>query len=422
MRALTFFLLIFFCSCDNNPVHLNTSQQILVIDLVPKPVTRLKRLSEFAVNIEYIPLETTKYSLIGPFILKIVNRGTRIYLQNSGLEGEILCFEMNGRFLFKINNKGRGPEEYTAATDFDVSSENKTLAILSSSSHKLVRYGISDTGFTFQNSISLKDPAPYKLCMVPETGNLFLAIPPWRGNEPSLSLLINTDGDTIHYKPNCYKFTMARKTNYRASNEMIVYSIGTIACFKEEFSDTIFYIDAKNNLFKQWMIFETHGTLFTPEMRGNPELPFDHTSFISNIFETSRYVFYSYGSRETRKGDPPIVNVFLDKRTKKKYILDVEFIFETFVNNTIKTPVNKLKDDLNGGPDFTIRIDLWDRSCSGGKLFSFVDAITLKKYVNSEDFKNAEVIDPKKKYNLKRLADSLKETDNPVLVIVTPKE
>ncbi len=55
-------------------------------------------------------------------------------------------------------------------------------------------------------------------------------------------------------------------------------------------------------------------------------------------------------------------------------------------------------------------------------MFSFVDAITLKKYVASEDFKNAQVSDPKKKNELKKLADSLNETDNPVLIIVTPKE
>jgi hypothetical protein len=51
-----------------------------------------------------------------------------------------------------------------------------------------------------------------------------------------------------------------------------------------------------------------------------------------------------------------------------------------------------------------------------------MDAMTLKKYVISEDFENALVKDPKKKSELKKLADSLNETDNPVLIIVTPKE
>jgi hypothetical protein len=47
--------------------------------------------------------------------------------------------------------------------------------------------------------------------------------------------------------------------------------------------------------------------------------------------------------------------------------------------------------------------------------------LTLKKYVASEDFKNAQVKDLKRKDKLKELADRLKETDNPILIVVTPK-
>jgi len=168
------------------------------------------------------------------------------------------------------------------------------------------------------------------------------------------------------------------------------------------------------------MIFNSHGTLVTPEMRGNPEIPKDHTSFSGNIFETSRYVFYSYGTKETRNSDPPIVNVFFDKRTKEKYRLDVEFTLETLIDIPVKIPMNKLKDDLSSGPDFTMRMDLWDSYYSGGKIFSFVDVLTLKNYVASEDFKNTRVSDSKK-VELKKLAVSLEETDNPVLIVVTPK-
>ena len=38
---------------------------------------------------------------------------------------------MDGKFLFKIEKRGRGPEEYTYIVDFDVSSDNKILIILS---------------------------------------------------------------------------------------------------------------------------------------------------------------------------------------------------------------------------------------------------------------------------------------------------
>lgn len=99
------------------------------------------------------------------------------------MNGEILCFNTDGKFLYKLQNRGRGPEEYTFISDFDVSSDNKFLTILSGSSYKLLTYGISDTGFTFRRSITLKDPVPGKISIVPETDKAFLAIAPWTGSE-----------------------------------------------------------------------------------------------------------------------------------------------------------------------------------------------------------------------------------------------
>ncbi len=394
---LLIILIIILCSCDRKSTNENNStNSILKIDLLSEPGSSVKKLSEFAANVEYIPLQTMESSLIGGIRGKIVTKDKRIYIQS---REEILCFDMDGKFLFKLQNRGRGPEEYTSLNDFDVSSDNKILTILSSIMHKLLVYGISEKGFTFQRSVSLKDPAPWRVSIVPETDKAFLAIAPWTGTEPTLSLLVNTLGDTIHLKPNCYKYKMIRKTNFWALNEMLVYSIGNMVCFKEEFSDTVFCADSKGISFKPRMIFDLHGTNLTPEMRGSPEPPGNNLNFIANIFETSRYVFYYYIS------SGPTRNCFLfDKTTNTKYKMDIE---------------SELKDDLSGGPDFNI--DFLNSYCSGDKLFSFVEAITLKKYVAGEDFKNTQLSDPKKKEELKKLAESLNETDNPVLVVVTPK-
>jgi hypothetical protein len=138
-------------------------------------------------------------------------------------------------------------------------------------------------------------------------------------------------------------------------------------------------------------------------MRGDSETSGNQTNFVGNLFETSRYVFYWYGTIDNRK------RILFDKKTNTKYKLDTD--------SGLKS---ELKDDLSGGPDFNI--EFLNNYCSGGKLFSFVEAITLKKYVAGEDFKNAKVRDPERKNSIKRLADSLSETDNPVLVVVTPKD
>lgn len=417
MRIILFaFLLVIICSCSRKSAE-NKSDSIIKIDLLSEPVSTVEKLSEFADNIEYIPLQTVKGSLLSGNNAKIVKKDKRIYIENSILyNNEILCFTTEGKFLYKIDKGGRGPEEYTNIADFDVSSDNKFMIILSSLIHKLFVYDISDTGFIFRRSIALKDPAPYRVCLVPKTNNAFLAIPPWRGTEPTLSLLINTAGDTIYYKPNTYKYQMVGKMNFAANNEMLVYSVGETVCFKEEFSDTIFYIDSNVSSFKPRIILDSHGTLTTPAIRGGSEPVRNNITYIPNIFETSRYVFCYYGTMDNRD------KIIYDKKTKIKYNLTIEKEYKQA--NLNAQPYleysTKLEDDLSGGPDF--EIDFLGTFCTGGNLFSFVEAIELKKYADGPDFKNARVIDPKKKNELKKLADSLCETDNPVLIIVTPKE
>ncbi len=362
------FVMIIFCFCGRKSTNeKKDSNSVLIIDLLSEPESGIKKLSEFASNIEYIPLQTAENSLMGSVRHKIEYLDKRIYIEN--IEGifksGILCFNLDGKFLFKIENTGRGPEEYTFINDFDVSPDNKNITILSR--NKLLLYGISDTGFTFQRSIALKDPAPGRISMVPETDKTFLAIPPRRGTESTLSLLKNTGGDTIYFKPNCYKYNMVRKINYRAENEMLVYSFGNAVCFKEAFSDTVFYADAKGNSFKPRMIFDSHCTLMTPEVRGGLETSGNHANIIANIFETTRYVFYYYIS----SGPTPNRYLF-DKKTKTRYKLEIDSELES-----------KVKDDLIGGLDFNI--EFRDHYCSGGKLFSFVDALALKRYVASEE-------------------------------------
>jgi hypothetical protein len=409
MRERIFFLMLLILSCSTKrTVDVDNKNDILTIDLLSEPVSKVTKLSDIAEDIEYIPLQTTANSLIGPFILKIIMRDNRIYIRNSGLDREILCFDINGKFLLKINNIGRGPEEYSSANDFDVSSDNKILVILSGIDHKLVTYGISDTGLIFQRSVSLNDPAPFRFGMIPGTNNALMAIPPWRGNEPSLSVLLNTNGDTLNIKPNCYQFV--KKTSSIASSEMLVYSIENMICFKEEFSDTVFYVDAGDASFEPRLVFNSHGTLATPAMRGGTEIPGRDATRIDYIFETSRYVFYWYLTSESING------IIFDRKTEKKYSL-----YEINHNDDFKSQIQKngLKDDLGGGPDFNI--EFVHNYFSGGKIFSLAQAIALKEWVTSEEYKNSKVRNPEKKEALKKLAESLNETDNPVLIIVTPK-
>lgn len=80
------------------------------------------KLSEYISRIDYIPLETSSDNLIGE-IKKIIKKGNRFYILTN--QNEIMCFENSGKYCNKINRIGRGPDEYTEITDFDISNSEK---------------------------------------------------------------------------------------------------------------------------------------------------------------------------------------------------------------------------------------------------------------------------------------------------------
>jgi hypothetical protein len=76
-----------------------------------------------------------------------------------------------------------------------------------------------------------------------------------------------------------------------------------------------------------------------------------------------------------------------------------------------------LTNDLDGGASF------WPgKIINDSTLVSWIEALKLKEYIASNEFKESNPKYPEKKRELETLANSLKETDNPVLVLVRLKE
>lgn len=76
-----------------------------------------------------------------------------------------------------------------------------------------------------------------------------------------------------------------------------------------------------------------------------------------------------------------------------------------------------LVNDLDGGPNICPKLVKDDYT-----IISWIDAYKLKAYVASEDFKNSRSKYHGKKKKLEEIANSLKETDNPVLMLVRLKK
>ena len=393
MKNLTSILLIILlCSCGRSKYQAKVDE-LIKIDLLSDADMTLSNLSEIASDIQYIPLQTIDSSLISR-IDKVVIQGDKIYVNNRGTD--IICFDKIGSFVGRLSKVGRGPGEYTWIQDFDISSDSKKLILLSNG--KVLLYNVNGDEYTFSKSLDLYEGV-LKISFIPGTDNIIVSNGPWFGNETSLNLVINLDRDTLLLKQNCYKYEKLG-SGMRATNDAIQYKLGDKVCFKEGFSDTIFYVNNKLDQLVPHLILDSQGTVPPPKVRGDMEYAKAHAGDFSSVavaYEVPRYIFYYYMYKSMRH------KIIYDKVSNRKYELALE---------------NALVDDLNGGPN----LDLNMQNCTGRYFYVSIDAIKLKRHFQSDYYSNAAVKDLQKKVKLKGIADSVKETDNPLLIIVTPKD
>ena len=98
------------------PVNIDTRNDVSVFDLFD--------------SVEIVPLETQKDCLIAwgtPQIYK-----NQIYILENR-QNIVLCFDLNGKFLFRIENIGRGPSEYQALWSLSFDRFNNKLLLLETS-------------------------------------------------------------------------------------------------------------------------------------------------------------------------------------------------------------------------------------------------------------------------------------------------
>ena len=372
-----------FSSIDKDPVN--------VIDVLSTPKSIMTNLSDIATDIEYIPLQTTDNSLISR-INSIKVTGNYIYVVNGSLD-KLFCFDKSGKYLFQLDKKGRGPEEYEYLTDFDVDMNSTILAVYSRKD--ILLYKQTDKGFIFMNRLSLLNSP--RIINFTESNNILLQYSNTDGTKPFSREIINLKGETLISWPNYMKYQLQEKMVAMSRYENSSYNFKNELFLKEVGNDTIFKLTEKNKI-ESFLIFDSKNKRVTPEVRSNVKYFADHMYeyfVLQKIFGSERFIYYTYSIN--KESHPEIY----DQSTKIRYrIPDKEF----------------LKDDIAGGVNFE------PQYCNDGIFYSWIEANQFKTFTSSDLFKNAKVKIPAKNIALKNLAKIVTEFDNPIMMIVRLKK
>jgi hypothetical protein len=382
-------LTLILCSCSNEK-----NQSIISIDVLTPTGPELKNLSDIAEDIQYIPLETHPEALM-KFVSGLKVTDDKFYIRNVS---ELLCFDKKGKLLYKLNKQGRGPDEYLYLSDYDINPEKKEVVVLSGD--KLIFYNEVDTGFRYSKQINL-EIRPQYCDFIPDQDNILLSFAASTGEKDYQCVIINQEGDTLAKRPNYYMFTRTSKVVMSFSIDNVINRDNDALNIKGFLSDTMFTI-TKDYKFIPIMILNTGGNGIRPDFLANVPIPDSNSGspmekflMLSEIIETERYLLYRYYYQKNG-----FWGVY-DKNSGENRQFDVKSL---------------IKDDIAGG------IDIEPRFACNGILYSWTDAMTFKKYMSADESKDIELKSPERAAELKRIAESIKEDDNNILIAITPRK
>lgn len=193
---------------------------------------------------------------------------------------------------------------------------------------------------------------------------------------PAFSSIFNTSRDTYKYGNNLY--------------------------YWNNYIDTVFSV--LPNLSIEPSFFIRPGEHRIPKTRDIPLNPYEKYLILENIFETGRYLIIQYYFRK------PILLLY-DKYDKESFLINLEY-----EQNTIDRGI---ENDLDAGPKFLPGQYISENGRE--YLVRVIDPLNIKTIVSSDEFKLSEPKYQDKKRALEKLANNLKEDDNPVLMMVRLK-
>jgi len=337
-------------------------------------------------DIKYIPLESNNQSLVSR-INKIRVGEDFFLIQNLN---RLLTFKKDGSFLAKIGVEGRGPDEFLLAHDVDIENESQYIYLVSAWQRKFNVY--TRSGIFLR---TFKSPEDITSFIITESGILGYSLNT-QGKILNSYNLIDTNGNIIKKFPNKYPWSLTQPGTYFFENENIFYRFNGNILKKEVYSDTIYLW--KDLSFKPHIILSAGNRSISGKLRSELNPDEIHIKYItpSSLFEFGEFIYYEFTVGFDLYG-------FIGSKKKD---------FRIFIN-----PEEGIMNDLDGGPG------IWPISVSNDNtLIAWVEAQKLIAHVASVAFKNSRPKYPEKKIELEKLAASLKETDNPVLILVRLKE
>lgn len=368
---------------------------IKVIDVEAAVGTgRVMELSEIAGKVQYVPLETTKESLVNGGVITLSYVNGLIYVMDMS---QVKIFNSGGKYLSTVNRQGRGPEEYTDIINAGVFPENGNIVVMTSAG-TLNEYDIEGN---FISRVRLPALEGHFLvnCFKQDRNTYVASAHQLDHNQPGYSVVVFDSLSSIKLKIPAVN----ESPDPRVMRVPLLYRFGDKLRFIHIDSkvDTIYSI-ATDLSVESPFVFNF----------GKYKLPFDQQNFVdmlasktsnyitlTSVVESDMYIFLSFDFR----------GIKTESYERSRNIVCALFNKESAELTLLREPENGkpgFRNDLENGPVFWPYADIHDNY-----LVSMYTADKFMQYANNTSASG----------KLKETAARVKEDDNPVVAIVKLK-
>ncbi|MDX9782991.1 MAG: 6-bladed beta-propeller [Bacteroidales bacterium] len=387
MKKTCFFIcmiLSFSCSNDHHDLY-NFDPRTLE----EKPVF----LSDIADDVTFIPLDNSVP--LGLIYNDIFFCNNSIYLSTK--DNGVLAFSRSGKFLRNIGTKGRGPGEYAYSFDIGIDEDNeiiyvrdnRTIRVFSSKGRFIRSFSVESFGRI--ERMEIFDSKIYATFYAGEKSSEFA----W--------IVLDSLGKMIKRGE---RRLPVFEANYGAGAG--IYRFMNQISYWDNFIDTVYSVSP--DLTEKPSFIISTGNHRSPRGRIKSFEDLENKLVLKSIFETKKFLVIRYFYQK-----PTIA--MIEKDSHRYFLVylagDDSGLWES--NFT-----GGLTDDLSGGPAFLPHSSFEEDGIE--YMFGLIDSWQIKSHVESPGFSNTKSTLPDKKEELKKLAASLKETDNSVIVLVRLKK
>lgn len=326
-------------------------------------------LSDEILNYAVVKLETTDDSKIN-LIKKVVIQNDRIFVLNhQENKQEILIFSLDGKFLDKISENGKGEISFSSIADFDINPINGNVTILDQKKQQLVIFG-EDTNFIESHKIN--SPA-YEIAYGTDDGMVFSVLHTKPSDDNSNS------GHEISIYDENYKllriFFPNNNQNYSTqSNKKTLMKREDKVMYLREGTNNLYEIDSKKCRNISNFIF-TKPVLPTDKMYDaffSGKVDLSQYTYNVGYFESDSIVYLTFSTIEgnfiglynKKSGSSSLFNILLDPACSCGIKIDIAGIFENaFI---VQIPRNKI-------PDVMKVLDNDGKKCNNEEMFKIID-------------------------------------------------